>query len=360
MPRPLSSLFLASLPALLALGCLAPAPPEAVTTSVGVVRAKTHETAVRYALMLEELYPIVQEALPGALDRPAEVWIQDVLRRYVDEEHRSEAMGFTILSRDLDPGRIHLRDRTAYPEWYLSHELGHALMGPSWKTLPGVLTEGICDWLSAQTLPDLAPVIRTHRLLHLSLFFGGMSYEVDYTHPDSGEERRAQVWYEYTGAAVQKAPEEVLALDRWSFHTQEEVPVSQYGLGFLIVDRIASRHGLEKLHSLCVRASAEGLKVVPTAWILEAAEIDPSQSWVAAARSLLGEEEFYEIARMLPSLFRELSTRTFIDRFGELDADAFLSEVNPRLSLYDGSVIPLASLAHVRAQVRATWPPQGR
>jgi len=342
--------------AALTAGCLVPAPRHDNASGVGTVRAESPIAAQRYAEMLAELHPKVSAILPGSLDRDTELWVQTTLRRFAHEDHREDAMGFTVLARDLTPGRIHLRDNTAYPEWYLTHELVHALMGPTWGTLPGVLAEGLCDWIAAEVNPSYQPVIHTHRLLHSSMFFGGMSYEVDFTHPDTRRKTRSNIWYAYSGEPAELGPEEVIGLDRWSFHSKARVPVSYYGLGFVVVSRMMERITLEDLHEMCTDAENLGLTVIPTEWILAAAGIGESDDWARAGESLLGVDEVHEINRLLPVVFQELSIRAFADLYGDMDPLEFLHQVNPKLSLADGTHVPLSSIRGVRHALLDIWP----
>ncbi len=339
-----------------AFACAAPAPLSTRATPVGLVRADDEATADRYAALLEHLHPRVQQILPDALERPTELWVQDVLRRDRHEEHRSDAMGFTILGRNLEPGRIHLRANASYPTWYLAHELVHGLMGPSWAPLPGVLTEGLCDALAARVSPEVNSVIRTHRALHAGLYFGDMRYRIGYTHPASGEERRADVTYAYANDPAEHDPEDLLTRSRRSFHSLNAVPATYYGLGFVFVERVLNRIGIDGLHELCLEATRAGHAVVPERWLLDAAGFESIADWPLAIADVMGRDETERIAGTMPALFSDLTLRVFAQRFGHLSLDAFLTSANPRLHLRDGTVVPVSELDPVCFELEAAWP----
>ena len=77
-----SSTTIALLVAAATSACLAPPPPIVVDTPYGAVHAEHAETAAEVAVLLEDLAPRVQGALPGSQDRAIDVWVQDELRVY--------------------------------------------------------------------------------------------------------------------------------------------------------------------------------------------------------------------------------------------------------------------------------------
>ena len=121
--------------------CLAPPPPIVVETPFGMVRASSADKAAEIATLLRRLAPQVRALLPGSQDRPIDVWVQENLRVYRFQERPRSVRGFTLLSGEFDAKRIHLQESGQSP-WYLAHELVHALIGPSWHTLPGILLIG--------------------------------------------------------------------------------------------------------------------------------------------------------------------------------------------------------------------------
>jgi hypothetical protein len=271
--------FVAVLVSLLALGCLAPPPPILVETPFGEVRARSREKALEVADLLERLAPEVKAVLPGAQDRPIDVWVQDELAVYLFHKRPESVRGFTLLEDEFEAKRIHLQEGGQSP-WYLAHELVHALIGSSWATLPGILEEGLGDVIAEQLNPEYDEHIRSHRLLNASAFTDGLELEVVYLEPGPGSWR--------TWPAIEKhgrlrlgptlppgTIDELLATPRGELHRRwAEIPESFYGISWLIVSRIAERVGLEGLHTLCERAQASGFELVPVTWLENASGLD--------------------------------------------------------------------------------------
>src|SRR5262245_45266834 len=172
----------------LALGCLAPPPPIVVATPYGEVRASSADKAREVADLLERLAPEVKAILPGAQDRPIDVWVQDELAVYLFHKRPDSVRGFTLLEDEFDAKRIHLQEGGQSP-WYLAHELVHALIGSSWAPLPGILEEGLGDVIAEALNPEYEEHIRSHRLLNASAFTGGLELEVVYRQPDPDSPR---------------------------------------------------------------------------------------------------------------------------------------------------------------------------
>src|SRR5262249_13745500 len=123
--------------------------------------------------------------LPGSQDRPIDVWVQEQLAVYLFRERPESVRGFTLLEDEFHAKRIHLQEGGQSP-WYLAHELVHALIGPSWAPLPGILAEGLGDVVAETLTPEYEEHIRSHRLLNASAFTGGLELEVVYRMPGDG------------------------------------------------------------------------------------------------------------------------------------------------------------------------------
>ena len=136
-----------------AAACQAPAPPVAIETPYGMVRAESEGKAEEVAEMLEVLSPRVKDLLPGTFDREIDVWVQSVLRSSRYGQRATGVKGFTLLAGEFDAKRIHLLEDGEL-SWYLSHELVHALVDESWSTLPGLLEEGLGDVVAEELNPE--------------------------------------------------------------------------------------------------------------------------------------------------------------------------------------------------------------
>jgi len=266
--------------ALAASACLAPPPPIVVDTPFGEVRARSEGRANEVAELLERLAPEVRALLPGTQDRPVDVWVQEHLAVYLFHKRPESVRGFTLLEDEFDAKRIHLQEGGQSP-WYLSHELVHALIGPSWAPLPGILEEGLGDVVAETLNPEYENHIRSHRLLNASAFTGGLALEIEYREPGDGltrsewPVRRVHATLAFGAAVAPGTLEKLLCTPRGELHQNwADIPESFYGISWLIVSRIVERIGLEGLHGLCARAASEGFELVPIDWLARAADLD--------------------------------------------------------------------------------------
>ncbi|MCA8978766.1 MAG: hypothetical protein KDC14_01975, partial [Planctomycetes bacterium] len=179
-PRGLAALF--GLVSLLASGCAVLPPDARYDSPAGTVRAAEEGQAALVGAQLEDLHPRVQALLPDTVQRDFEVWVQDEPRMYLFAgPSYEEADGFWAEG----PSRIHLRASAASLERTLAHELVHASLGESWTMLPGTLEEGLCDWVSAQLVPEGACEMRAGRLSAASFATGGLEFDIELSTPST-------------------------------------------------------------------------------------------------------------------------------------------------------------------------------
>lgn len=314
-----STLARAALAALLlgASACQAVPPPARFAGPAGVVRAGTGEEAEEVARMLAGLEPHVAALLPGLRERRIEVWVQPSPHLYAfSSSAYEEADGFWSQSA----GRIHLRQSAESLERTLAHELVHSLLDASWERLPGTIEEGLCDWVSAELCPADAPYMRAGRLSAAAFALGGLELELALLLPREEAALGIEVGYAARvllhgelGASID--PLSVFRVRAGLSTTRMEAGAKKalYGLAYLVVDRIAERHGIAHLHELCLRAERERLPEVPMAWLLEAAELpadDPS-GWARHLRERFGDEELAQLLRMYPTLLLDTLDKSF-------------------------------------------------
>ncbi len=344
--------------AVLVLGasCAAPPPPIAVETPYGLVRAESEDKAEEVAQMLERLAPRVREILPGSADREIDVWVQSVLRSTRNGERAKGVKGFTLLTGEFNPKRIHLLEDGEL-SWYLAHELVHALVDESWRSLPGILEEGLGDVVAEELNPEYAHRIRAHRLFTSSGFTGGVLFRLVYRLPAGSRgwveaPMRLQVLEDHGEARV----DELLGLSRRELRKEwRELPEPFYGLAYLIVSRIVEREGLDGLHALCVEAEEEGLEVVPTERILAAADLDLHEFNPDFLARLFGRAETRQLLLMQPEMFGDTIASYFKSNHGDLTSRELLYRVNPSLRSSDGSLLRLRSLWPVRQRMLEDW-----
>ncbi len=342
-------------------GCLAPPPPIVAQTPFGDVRAESPEKADEFADLLERLVPRVHEILPGSQNRDIDVWVQDRLRVYRFTERSESVRGFTLLSGEFDAKRIHLTE-DGQSAWYLAHELVHALIGPEWKALPGVLEEGLADVVAEMLNPEYATHIRAHRLLNASSVTGGLEIEVLYSWPE--ESLPVQRWDRLRRTRrIQPTPrisrdvvEAVLSSSRASLHSEyPELPEGLYGFSWLLVHRIVDRIGLDGLHDLCTEATRTGLGVIPIETLYAAADMDPDALDPGFLASCFGRHELQAAACMQPDLFAGVGLDALRELRGRMHPTDVLRRVNPSFVSADGHELRFTFIRPVRNFVYDTW-----
>lgn len=230
-------------------GCLVP-PGAVVRTAQGEVRAPDPELAREAARHVERTRAELARRLPGLRDISTDVWVQRKAYAGAMLWFRAGSLhAFTLESSALPHPRIHVPVATY--ESSITHELVHALLGPDWNTLPAVVEEGLCDLMSVELAGD------TQRRLNLLLS------------ATLADELATQVGRE----AVR--PERLLeARESLDLHQDgSDFAAYAYGMGYVLVSRIAERYGLTYLHQLALRAREEGLERIPAGWLLPAAEL---------------------------------------------------------------------------------------
>ncbi len=337
-----------------AAACATPPPPVASKHESGVVRAESRVQAERFGDLVSELQPRVVDALPGTLDRPTEVWVQRQLRHRAGPAAPDNVKGYTLIGQDRSRGRIHVRSDTEYPEWFIAHELVHALVGPEWHPLPGVLEEGLCDAVAALLNPHIAPRIRALRAIEASMYFGRMRLVLQHSDPRSP--RDLEIWFHYESGSLGPDVDELLAYDTLKLKQRfSRVPDALYGLGFVIATRIAERGGIATLHSLCKEATLHGLDVIPSEWLMAAAGLDADADHARAPYELIGPAELLEWMELLPGFHANLVVQLFHPSHQRLTAADFLEEIEPRVLLASGESVRLSDVPGFSAEFSRRW-----
>jgi len=342
-------------------GCLAPPPPIVVDTPYGAVRARTAVKAGEVAELLERLAPEVKALLPGAQDRPIDVWVQDELAVYLFHKRAKSVRGFTLLENEFEAKRIHLQESGESP-WYLAHELVHALIGPSWAPLPGILEEGLGDVIAETLNPEYEEHIRSHRLLNASAFTGGIALEVVYRQPDSGSARTWTVVHD--PRVLQLGPEvstdtllELLRTPRSDLHQRwADTPESFYGISWLIVKRAVDRIGITGLHDLCLRATASGLELVPIAWLEDAADLRLDRLDAAFLASCFDRRSMQTALFLQPEAFAGVLIDALLPLHGQIPFGDIFRKARPAIHLANQSDIPVGTYSGpVYRAMRQGW-----
>jgi len=265
--------------------------------------------------MVDEIQPRVVTLLPDSRDENLDVWIQEepMLYRFLASNYE-EADGFWAET----PGRIHLRRDAGDLKRTLTHELAHATLGPSWRCLPGTIEEGLCDFVSVELCPESAAAMRAGRLSAASFAIGGLELELSLAYPtdSAGTDYSARILLQ-SGGPEPLDPMQVFDVRAGLSTTSLDATDKKafYGLSYILVDRIADRHGIEELHRMCLRAEREGHETIPASWLLKASGLDSNpETWRAAIAAALGPPELEQLVLMYPRFVDEALTvckRTF-------------------------------------------------
>lgn len=327
-------------------GCRAAAPPRAVESSYGVVRARSAEDANDASLALERLVPRVLATLPGAEERPIEVWLQNELMIWQGSPFPDHVAGMA----EYEHGRIYLRDEDAELELHLAHELVHLMLGPEWDTLPAVLEEGLCDHVAHEVASDARSSLRVWRLLEAAGAFGGIDATLELRLPREGERRgRSEAHDVRLGVRDRSvvALDQMLALDDSAVfrRSTDDAGGGLYGVGYFVIGRIVERHGYEGVLELCRDAQREGKKRVGFEAILAAAELttDP-ESLRRAASAALSPHDLPAIAPLCADMLVEALIEIGRPHYPDHRAISFLRSARVSLAL-SGSRARLPLLA---------------
>jgi hypothetical protein len=361
------SRFVAAAVAALAGGCassLGTPPAVAIETRFGTVRAGDGATARVAADAYLEFADALADLAPDMRTPEVDVWVQDRIQVRAGSIRSTSAnhLSGIILSRGAEGAyRIEISKENRLGDGFegpLAHELVHAMLGPSWETLPAALEEGLCDSLSSDVmdrslrrLPLLATAARWEELDAICLFRA---------RGDDGE------WADfYYRVGVEMTPDtprisnltvgEILA--RRDIHSGRiEDSKRIYAVGFTLVQLVRERVGITGLHHLCVRAGAQGLRTIPADWILSAAGVRDEADLGSQAQRLVAENPAAVLDYMgtlqRGSLLRELRARS---GFETEDADAFFRLVQPRIQILDGPPYALADFPGLIDWARTTW-----
>lgn len=339
----------------LASACVA-APPFSARSGDLVVRAKNERSAKEalreVGLVREEL----RERIPGLVDRPVEVWLQEELSaRFLGTRSRETTYGFTLEPWLGNTPEIHLLE----DDWIscLPHELTHAWLGPNWRPLPGILQEGLCDLMAEELGPF--PGLGSLRVRHAALA-GDLTAVFRWNTSTAGGKAARRELTSFTGTMpVAPAPvplERALALElRSGWRARPSTEVGHlYGLGYVFARWIVERGGVRALHELCLRAAREQLDLVPLAWIEAAAGLRDAQDF---ERRLAQEVEREHVSLLLHSGDLGgwvLTSRAQAGAAGRV-LEAWLVYAEPTLALGNGPERPLQSVEGLLAWLSDTW-----
>lgn len=248
-------------------------PPVAEVTPHGVIRSHDGPAASAIAPEFIELRTAIRALLPDTRSGPVDIWVEERpnLHGHGDEEGWADA--YTLTWGGARTPRVHLPAETgtdAERRNLIAHELVHALLGPSWQSLPTALEEGLATWVATQLEPRsyqrvtklLAAAPDRLAQIEMVAALGGAPLAL----PD----RHLTLMI---ASASDATVEDILAypVDGELYPPGRAAKLRLYGVGLALTDTIVRREGLEGLHALCLRAQREGHRRIPVEWILAAA-----------------------------------------------------------------------------------------
>lgn len=283
---PLVALLLAGLSSCTSL------PPVAEVTPHGIIRAHDPAMGKDFAPEFLSFRAAIRTLLPDTRSGPVDLCLEEDPALHSSGD-KGWADAYTVTWKGDRTPRVHLPCHSgtdAERRNLIAHELVHALLGPSWKSLPTALEEGLATWVAIQLEPRSYQRVTKllaaapDRFAHIELVaaVGGSPLAL----PD--RELTLAI------ASASDAPiEEILSYP----HGDELYPAGRstklrlYGVGLALVDTIVQRSGIDGLHDLCLRAEDAGLDRVPTDWILSAAGATTPEGRRAALRPPMRPED---------------------------------------------------------------------
>jgi hypothetical protein len=331
------------------------APASKVTTDHGLVRAGTDAQAQELAELVDALRPRVQALLPDTSDRAIDVWLDEALSKHAIP---GEA-GVAALT-NLEAGRIRISGEAQGidVDFLLAHELVHALMGESWAPLPAIMKEGLCDAIACRLVPEAAPLARALRMFGSRFAFGTQELLLSCTEPSFGGRWTTRILI--SGPEIgRRGPLDVISKGGHGVRLHDEFQDEDvlYGYGLLLVERTIARIGISGLHDLCRRAEDLGAAVVPTEWLLWAADLDAEpETWNRALAEAIGPREFAALTEHLDDGLAVAIVDNARYRFPDFNGQGFLRAADASLQLRGADlVVPLDALQPLGEEVLLAW-----
>jgi len=331
------------------------APAAKVSTEYGLVRAGTDAEAQELAAIVGSLRPRVQALLPDTSDRSIDVWLDEALARRAGPGEE----GIAALT-NLEAGRIRISGEAhgIDVDFLLAHELVHALMGESWAPLPAIMKEGLCDAIACRLVPEAAPLARALRMFGARFAFGTQELLLSCTEPSFGGRWTTRILI--SGPEIgRRGPLEVISQAGHGVRLHEELQDEDvlYGYGLLLVERTIARIGISGLHELCARAERLGAEVVPTEWLLWAADLDAEpDTWERALAEAIGPSEFSALTQHLGEGLATAIVDNARYRFPDFNGLGFLRVADATLKLRGADLeVALDALQPLGDEVLSAW-----
>ena len=231
-------------------------------------------------------------------------------------------------------------------------------MGESWAPLPAIMKEGLCDAIACQLVPEAAPLARALRMFGARFAFGSQELLLSCTEPSFGGRWTTRILV--SGPEIgRRGPLEVISQGGHGVRLHEELQDEDvlYGYGLLLVERTIARIGISGLHELCQRAERLGAVVVPTEWLLWAADLDADpETWKRALAEAIGPREFSALTEHLDDGLATAIVDNARYRFPDFNGLGFLRVADATLQLRGADMaVTLEALGPLRDEVLSAW-----
>jgi hypothetical protein len=233
-------------------------PPYAALTAHGTVRADSPELAAQASATLESVVPRLRALLPGTRELRPEIWIQEEPWAYLWQAPSSSMIAFSMARL----GRIHMPPEADAAERALvvAHECVHVLLDASWRPLPAMLEEGLCELVASELVPGQAAAVRGRWHALAAMAMGGLDFQVQWSLqlPQGVPVSFGRLNVADLDLAAALAVDPTLPADApvaWTY--------TMRGIGYVLVERIVRDRGYAGLHELVVRADGAPETRVP-------------------------------------------------------------------------------------------------
>ena len=336
------------------------APPSHLASVDGVsIRADSAERAAGIlSRWLDELHAILPDVDEGRLK--VFVWDDE---RYLRKYGNPDLDGRITFDVFGGPSSLSVAE-SSLPQ-SIVHELVHAMLGPSWRPLPGALEEGLANelgfraWCEGEPDPEAALQRVRDKWVMISVPRDECKLVIEFDVP-AERRRTGHVYFVKELTPYEHVPlAEIMARPRLvrSFNAVRRGEGLFYAMGTLLAGRILDRANGDPraMHELCVRASAEGLDRVPLTEVLRAAGFSDE-----------AEFDRWRDQRLIAALERHLLEAeslalvvgTVAERLGRPpDLEQFLGELDVTLRRESGGArTHLAERPDLVRLVERTWP----
>lgn len=300
------------------------------------VHAESPELARRIAQAVERSMPTIQTLGSLANRESGHIYVRCQLEGGID--------GTTHLWPNRASIDLLVQPGFGSVDALVAHELTHYWLGPTWRRLPGVVEEGLCEVVADQVDPESAPARRAWHAAHLmSAIADGVRLELPVWIDGRLTVTGGRIWRTLDKSQLHLDDRALqLSLEQLaSFSSANRSALTSFGY------LLASRIGIDRLHEMCLDAEHTGLDTVMATSMFEAAALDASApaSWEPAILSMLDDRGRYALAMETDRIRFNIDAPPlnclrlqFLDSNGAVTGSATLERAGGEAAIPAGSV----------------------